>query len=486
MEYAKYKGLNVIKAFRDEGVSGGLIERPGMQEMLTFLKRHTKREPIVVIIDDISRLARGLDAHIQLRSAINSAGGRLESPSIEFGEDSDSILVENLLASVSQHSRQKNAEQVIHRMRARTLNGYWCFYPPLGYKYKTVRNHGKMIVRHEPVASIVTEALEGFASGRFDSIASVKRFLEAQPAYPKNKRGEVHFQRVQEFFKRVIYAGYIDVAKWGISLQPGKHEPLISFETWKKIQHRLEDRPKLPTRRDLSVDFPLRGLVSCGCCDHPMTAAWSKGRNAKYPYYLCQTKDCSEYRKSIKREIIEQDFEVLLKGLRPASGLFQMAHEMLRDLWQHQLDQSQEQIKAAKQELLNIERKTEKLIEKILDADSQSIAKSYEKQMKKLDETKIGLSEKMVNFGRPKLGFDQTYRTALKFLSNPYELWASERIEDKRLVLKLAFSDHLPYIRGEGYRTAKTTLPFKVLGSDLGQKKEMVGPVGLEPTTRPL
>jgi hypothetical protein len=51
---------------------------------------------------DYDAIARGLDAHLQLRMAISDAGGKLESPSIEFGDDSDSLLVENLLASVSQ------------------------------------------------------------------------------------------------------------------------------------------------------------------------------------------------------------------------------------------------------------------------------------------------------------------------------------------------------------------------------------------------
>ena len=105
-EFAKHKNYEVLDVFKDEGVSGGLIERPGMQAMLKFL-RANKSKKIIVVIDDISRLARGLEAHIQLRTAIGAAGGKLESPSIEFGEDSDSQLVENLLASVSQHQRQK-------------------------------------------------------------------------------------------------------------------------------------------------------------------------------------------------------------------------------------------------------------------------------------------------------------------------------------------------------------------------------------------
>ncbi len=130
-EFAKHKGNDVVDVFKDEGATGSIIDRPGMQAMLKFLKS-CKREEHFVIIDDISRLARGLEAHLQLRTSIDVAGGILVSPSIEFGEDSDSILVENLLASVSQHQRQKNAERTKNRMYARVMNGYWRFSPVVG------------------------------------------------------------------------------------------------------------------------------------------------------------------------------------------------------------------------------------------------------------------------------------------------------------------------------------------------------------------
>ena len=280
-EYAAHKRCEVVEVFRDEGVSGGLIDRPGMQAMLSFLRKHRKHRQHIVVIDDISRLARGIEAHIQLRTAINDAGGKLESPSIEFGEDPDSILVENLLASVSQHQRQKNAEQVINRMRARVMNGYWVFSPPVGYRYDTVPGHGKMIVPDEPNASAVREALEGYASGRFESPSEVKRFLESFPTFPRYRTGDVHFQFVQRLLVRAIYAGYIDVAKWGLSLIPAKHAPLISFETWQKIQRRIKGNANAPMRKDINDDFPLRGFVTCACCGQPMTACWSQGRTAK-------------------------------------------------------------------------------------------------------------------------------------------------------------------------------------------------------------
>jgi len=39
---------------------------------------------------------------------------------------------------------------------------------------------------------------------------------------------------------------------------------------------------------------------------------WSQGKNQKYPYYLCPTKGCASYRKSIKREELESAFEGIL------------------------------------------------------------------------------------------------------------------------------------------------------------------------------
>lgn len=200
-EYARHRNYEIKEVFRDEGVSGGMIDRPGMQAMLSFLRKEKNGEAQVVIIDDISRLARGLQAHIELRAAIGQAGGKLESPSIEFGEDSDSMLVENLLASVSQHQRQKNAEQVLNRMRARFMNGYYVFHAPAGYKYERVAGHGKMLVPDEPKASIIREVLEGFASGRFASQIEIKRHLDTFPEFTAKCSEKVHLQRVKRDFE---------------------------------------------------------------------------------------------------------------------------------------------------------------------------------------------------------------------------------------------------------------------------------------------
>lgn len=169
-----------------------------------------------MIIDDISRFSRDVLVHWQLRALLSEAGGKLESPSMEFGDDSVSILRENLLASVSQHQRQKNGEQTKNRMRARLMNGYWVFSAPPGMKYEKVSGHGNLPVRDEPIASYIQEAIEGFASGRFETQGEVKRYLESCPEFPKGfADGTIRFERVARILRGIHYAGYLERPDWG-------------------------------------------------------------------------------------------------------------------------------------------------------------------------------------------------------------------------------------------------------------------------------
>ena len=425
-EFAKYKGYEIAEVFGDD-MSGSVTIRPGMTAMLAFL-RQNRKEPHAVIIDDISRLARGLMAHFELRMEIENAGGVLVSPSIEFGKDSDSQLVENLLASVSQHQRQKNGEQTINRMRARTQNGYWVFQAPVGYRYDRTGGHGKILVRDEPKASILQEALEGYASGRFETQVEVKRFLERQPSWPKDlPNGEIRNQRVYELLTRVIYAGYVEVPNWGVSLREGKHEGLISLATFEKIQDRLQSTAKAPARKDISADFPLRGFVLCNDCGKPLTACWSKGKNQKYPYYLCPTKGCESYRKSIKRDRLEGEFEELLSRLEPSRGLFELVRAMFRDAWDMRAGQASEAVAGLKSSIRTLDKQIDQLLDRIVETGNASVVRAYEKKVAKLEREKALAEESIVDIGKPRHTFEESFEHALKFLSSPWKIWKNVR-----------------------------------------------------------
>lgn len=472
------RGYTVVQTFVDD-MSGSLIDRPGMQAMLTFLRKNRAGSPRV-LIDDISRLARGMKAHIELRAAIILAGGELESPTVEFGEDADSELQEYILATVAQHQRRKNAEQTKARMRARVMNGYWPFACPVGYRHEKLDGRGKVLVPSEPLASIIREALEGYASGRFQTQAEVKRFLESYPEYPRDSKGELRFQQVTNLLTRVVYAGYVQAPEWDVALRQGHHEALISFATYQKIQDRIKSKARVPARKDLSTDFPLRGAVVCGDCATPLTACWSSGTGGRYPYYLCPKRGCASYGKSIRKSVLEGEFKELLARLQPTENLVRVATGMFEDLWNHRLATGVERTKALRAELAKVERQEGQLLDRIVVASAPAVVSAYENRIRKLGEDKAAISEKIANCGRPVKSFDSTLRTALDFLGNPQKLWDSERLEDKRAVLKLAFVDQLAYVRNEGFRTANLALPFKVLADFSSSKSKMARPKRFE------
>lgn len=479
-EFARYRNLEVIEVFQDSQ-SGSLIERPGMLEMLNYLKSHRK-DNLTVIIDDLSRLARGVQAHIHLRTAIAEVGAKLASPSIEFGEDSDSVLVEHLLASVSQHHRQKNAEQTRNRRRARMLGGYWVHFAPIGYKYASKPGHGKVLVRNEPLASIVAEGLEGYASGRFQLRAEVKRFFEQFPEFPRNAKGEVSNEHVNRILSRVIYAGHIQSDIMEVSLRPAQNEPLISLETYQKIQKRMQERVNIPARKNLNEDFPLRGAVRCSDCDNPLTACWTKGRSKHYPYYYCFTKGCDSYGKAIHREKLEGEFTSLLHQLEPSPSLFKIATKMFETWWRYRQAQITQRGQSFEREIRKLDGKIEQLMDRLVDTDSDSMIKAYEKRVKQLETDKAVLVEKSSQSMRPMRSFDAALRTALEFISNPHQLWDSGRLCDRRAVLRLAFPGGFQYHRNTGLRTAETPLPFKVLGAIASHKNQLAEKAGFEPS----
>ena len=483
-EYAERKGYEVVETFFDKAISGSLSERPGVMAMLSYLKHHSASGEIIVIIDDISRLARDTRVHTDLRLAISLAGGKLESPSITFGEDSDSIFVENVLASASQHQRQKNGEQTKNRMRARAMNGYWVFHAPTGYAYKKVSGHGKLLVRDEPLASIVQEALEGFASGRFETQGAVKRFLEAQPEYPcKTKDGHVRYEEVLRLLTRPHYAGYIEVPHWGVSLRKGHHEGLIDLQTFERIQSRIKGGVRAFTNTDIGEDFPLRGFTACASCRGPLTAGWSTGKSGKkHAYYHCFAKGCACRGKSIKRDVIEGQFGEVLQSLRPAAQTASLFKELFFKAWDERGSRAEDIAKALRDDLRKTEKQIEQLLDRIVESSTASVIAAYERRIAQLEKDKLIIAEKLRGNAFPKHDSGAQFERAFRFLENPQELWASEAPEHKKLVLKLTFADRLAYCRNEGFRTPKTTLPFKALEAVAGEKCKMAEREGFEPS----
>ncbi len=242
-DYAAVQGYRLLRVFYEEAITGGIAERPAMQQMLDFLAAQSGET--IVIVDDLKRFARDVESHFDLKVAIYQRGGRLESPSFKFEDTPEGKFIETIMAASAELERNQNTRQVRNRMKARLEQGYWTFNPPTGYLFKAHPVHKKILILNQTKAPLVKQALEGYANDRFRNVSEVRRFLAAHGYF--GPRPDLRLPKYQAHVKRMLkqvllYTGYLAYKPWDVPLRRGYHPALISFDTYQKIQQKLQSR----------------------------------------------------------------------------------------------------------------------------------------------------------------------------------------------------------------------------------------------------
>jgi site-specific DNA recombinase len=273
---------------------------------------------------------------------------------------------------------------------------------------------------------------------------------------------------------------YIEHEPWGISRRKGHHEPIITLATFEAIQDRKTQRAVAPKRKDLNQDFPLRGAVACACCDSAMTAYWAKSSTGRrYPYYNCQTRGCSEYRKGIRAEKIDTGFETILRALSPSKQLLDVAMAMVKDAWGQRMDQSTQAKSTLKRQIKELDKQQDALLERLIDSSIPKVTAAFETKIAKLEEDKLRLGEKLTQNTQPKASIGEIIELLKEFLASPWNIYENGSLNMKKTILKTAFRAPLAYDRKTGYRTPQVSVIFEFF-DNLTSKCEMVRPRRLE------
>lgn len=268
-----------------------------------------------------------------------------------------------------------------------------------------------------------------------------------------------------------------------MSLRKGHHEGLISLETYTRIQERIKEGARVAARPDLNADFPLRGFVLCGSCERPLTACWSKSKTGKrHPYYYCFNRACEHHGKSIRRESIERAFSALIREVTPPAPRLKVAGRMFADLWNTRLARRREQAALHHAKRAELDKQIEGFLDRLVAAENPSVIAAYEKRIAQLEQEKLIVAERAASVQVPPLPFDKMFELAMRFLAKPCKLWESGRIDLQRLVLRLTFTDPIPYCRDSGFRTPELSIPFKTLGGIFAAQCGMVSPARFELT----
>ena len=232
------EGWRLVRtSYDDGGISGGTMERPALQQLLSDIRAHKVDTIVVYKVDrltrslaDFAKIVEVLDAHkvsfVSVTQAFNTT-------------TSMGRLTLNMLLSFAQFEREVTGERIRDKIAASKKKGMWMGgNVPLGYdaierslvineaEAETVRTVFRLYLKRGNVRAVRAET---------DRLGLTTKIHASRGgrAYGGNPLSRGH---IYKLLGNPLYAGRI--AHKGETYE-GQHAPIIDHETWEAVQVKL-------------------------------------------------------------------------------------------------------------------------------------------------------------------------------------------------------------------------------------------------------
>lgn len=109
------------------------------------------------------------------------------------------------------------------------------------------------------------------------------------------------------------------------------------------------------------------------------------------------------------------------------------------------------------------------------------LLKHLRKKIEELEKEKALLTEKKNFLNKPIYDFGTAVKYAIGFIKNLILMWKNGDLQEKRLLMDLAFKHKIPYEHKNGFGTAEFLLPLKVYTLSKSNNSHLVEMPGVEP-----
>ncbi|DAB19087.1 TPA: hypothetical protein CPT81_08795, partial [Candidatus Gastranaerophilales bacterium HUM_20] len=258
-EFAERNGYYVDKLFVDEGKSAKNLDRPEIQELMSYCskKKNDIKALVVWRLDRISR--NNTDYHGVLRPLLDKKRIKLLSATEANVASIEGELMRNIGMSYAEYERQLIGVRTIAGLREKARQGDYPRQAPIGYVNYVRKNKTKGIKIDETNAFYIKRAFEMYDSGMY-SLKTLSDKLYEDGFRTKTGK-KVARTTIEHMLKDIIYTGSFKFE--GKVYENAKHKPIISKELFYRVQDRLIDPNKV---RKHSIEFIYTGLIRCGYC----------------------------------------------------------------------------------------------------------------------------------------------------------------------------------------------------------------------------
>jgi len=257
--YCVSKGIKDYDYYIDGGFTGSNIERPELKRLIDDIKNRLVNCVLVYKLDRLSRSQK--DTLYLIEDVFNPHGVDF----ISLNESMDTStplgrLMLGILSAFAQLERENIRERTRMGMKERVKAGLWMGGGRIPFGYDYDKEQGILVPNEDAqtVRKVYDLYLEGYSCAKIAQMVGLKyEKLALQILTRKSNAGFISYNGEE----------YI-----------GKHEPIISLETYQKAMDFMLSRS---VTRPSDSNYLLTGLISCGKCG-------AKLRYQKWGKYDCK------------------------------------------------------------------------------------------------------------------------------------------------------------------------------------------------------
>lgn len=277
------QGWRLVASFQDVAISGGTMERPGMQDLLAQVRAGKIDAIVTYKLDRISRSIRDF-SNLMYELDQRGVGLVIVTQNFDTATPMGKLCI-NFLSSFAEFERDMIRERIRDKAAANAAQGLWSGgSPPYGYKLGDKRN----LLQEETEVPFVRDVF--LLSGKGKSAIEIASHLNATGAPRPHTRKNATpkpwtAERVRDMLENRLYAGVI---KREDKEYPGQHDAIVTEEEWQAARNGLALHPrKKCSRTHPDISYPLRGLLICPCCGRQLSGTYSSSRGVVHRYYTC-------------------------------------------------------------------------------------------------------------------------------------------------------------------------------------------------------
>lgn len=451
-EYASNTYMIVDKVYKISESASGKQVRKKFNEIMKYVGRHRVN---VILCEKIDRLTRNMkDA-----SVINDWVHKGEEREVHFVKENFIVskntrahenLVWDMKVAVARFYANNLSEEVLKGQKEKITQGWLPSKPPFGYKTIGKSGH-KIHVIDKEVAPLIKEMLNLYASGNHSILSLREKIYDLGLRSSTGKK--ISTSMIHRYLQNPFYCGYI---KWKSELYPGKHEPLISKNTYSKIQSILTG--KQISKYYTKHNYLFKGKIICDGCGGLVT--WEKQRGHMYGHCNNHFKPVKCPKKTYIREqyVTDEIIKIFEKIAPKNEEMLEWIKGTVREQNKEVIKFRQIEIKRLNKLLQDLQEKKDKYfeakIDRIADADF------CDRKIRKYKEEEFAIESALENVKYNSDYYQELNVVIHEIAFNAKNIFEKATIEEKRMLLSELFSN----ITQDGYKIrAKYSLATEYL-----------------------